>query len=193
MSSSSAQNQNILFYNKNEPFYEFSNFWGSKTDKSFKLIIDDKEWVTTEHYFQANKFTPLNLKKNEEYYEIIRTATTPAKAFMLANQKPKKYSYYVNWKHSKTNQSTLNDLIDEYKNQTVFRPDWDTYRDKVMFKAVTEKFKQNEHLKELLLSTGDSLIIEHTKRDKYWGDGGNGKGENKLGLILMKVRKNLSN
>ena len=190
-SSSSSTLKPILFYNKNEPFYEFSNFWGFKNDKQFKLIIDDKEWLTTEHYYQANKFTPINIKKNNEYYELIRTATTPAKAFMLANQKPKKYSYYIDWKHSKNNQSTLNDLIEKYKDITVFRNDWDIYRDKVMLKAVTEKFKQNEHLRKLLLNTNNSKIIEHTKRDKYWGDGGDGKGQNKLGLILMEVREKL--
>jgi len=34
-------------------------------------------------------------------------------------------------------------------------------------------------------------LIEHTKKDSYWGDGGNGSGKNKLGKILMKVRYEL--
>ena len=60
-----------------------------------------------------------------------------------------------------------------------------------MYDAVYAKFTQHEELKELLLSTGDTKLIEHTENDAYWGDGGDGKGKNKLGLILMKVRSAL--
>ncbi|MEO5928954.1 MAG: NADAR domain-containing protein, partial [Candidatus Kapaibacterium sp.] len=42
-----------------------------------------------------------------------------------------------------------------------------------------------------LLDTGNAEIIEHTKRDTYWGDGGDGSGRNMLGLILMRVRDEL--
>ena len=38
------------------------------------------------------------------------------------------------------------------------------------------------------METGDRKLIEHTDKDKYWGDGGNGKGENRLGILLMKLR-----
>ena len=45
--------------------------------------------------------------------------------------------------------------------------------------------------REILLPTGDAKIVEHTENDAYWGDGGDGSGENKLGLILMRVRVEL--
>ena len=45
-----------------------------------------------------------------------------------------------------------------------------------------EKFQQNIEFKDFLMKTGKAEIIEHTARDKFWGDGGkNGKGENMLG------------
>jgi len=44
-------------------------------------------------------------------------------------------------------------------------------------------------LRETLLATGDSTIVEHTKNDAYWGDGGDGTGKNRLGEILMLVRE----
>ncbi|WP_275043177.1 NADAR domain-containing protein [Streptococcus parasanguinis] len=44
-----------------------------------------------------------------------------------------------------------------------------------------------------MLATGDVIIIEHTQNDAYWADGGDGSGKNKLGLLLMKVRKELKN
>jgi hypothetical protein len=57
--------------------------------------------------------------------------------------------------------------------------------------AVLAKFTQNAGLKELLLSTGDAKLVEHTENDSYWGDGGDGKGRNMLGQVLMYVREQL--
>jgi ribA/ribD-fused uncharacterized protein len=60
-----------------------------------------------------------------------------------------------------------------------------------MYDAVYAKFSQHKELKKLLLDTGDSTIVEHTKNDAYWGDGGDGSGRNQLGKTLMKVREDL--
>ena len=68
---------------------------------------------------------------------------------------------------------------------------WNSKRDNVMLEAVRAKFDQHEELKELLLSTGDAEIIEHTENDAYWGDGRDGSGKNRLGKILMIVRKEI--
>ena len=61
-----------------------------------------------------------------------------------------------------------------------------------MFDAILAKFTQHESLRPLLLSTSSAKIIEHTENDSYWGDGGNGKGKNMLGKILIRVRDELS-
>jgi ribA/ribD-fused uncharacterized protein len=71
------------------------------------------------------------------------------------------------------------------------RPDWDQYRDEVMLRVLREKFKQHPKIAAILLSTGEEELIEHTKNDSYWGDGGDGSGSNKLGLFLMQVRQEL--
>nr|QYA18557.1 NADAR protein [Clandestinovirus] len=68
------------------------------------------------------------------------------------------------------------------------RPDWEQVKDDVMRVAVLAKFQQYTKLKDILLATGDVQIVEHTKKDKYWGDGGDGTGLNRLGQILMQVR-----
>ncbi len=57
-----------------------------------------------------------------------------------------------------------------------------------MEKALVHKFKQHKELKERLLLTAGSKLVEHTKNDKYWGDGGDGSGKNMLGKLLMVVR-----
>ncbi len=71
------------------------------------------------------------------------------------------------------------------------RKDWESAKVGVMRKAVLAKFSQHQKLKDLLLSTGDLKIVEHTDNDSYWGDGGNGKGKNMLGKILMEVRNEI--
>lgn len=68
------------------------------------------------------------------------------------------------------------------------RPDWEAVKDDVMRKAVLAKFTQNPELRAELIATGEATLVEHTAKDSYWADGGDGTGQNKLGLILMEVR-----
>ena len=69
------------------------------------------------------------------------------------------------------------------------RNDWELVKDDVMRLAVFEKFRQNEVIRNILLSTKDAILIEHTYNDRYWADGGDGTGNNMLGIILMETRK----
>lgn len=71
------------------------------------------------------------------------------------------------------------------------RSDWDDIKEDVMYKAVYAKFTQHPNLRKILLDTNNAYLAEHTKYDKYWGDGGNRSGKNRLGVILMKLRENL--
>jgi len=71
------------------------------------------------------------------------------------------------------------------------RANWDHMKDNVMLEAVRAKFAQHPDLQALLLDTGEAILIEHTENDAYWGDGGDGKGKNRLGKILMKIREEL--
>ena len=71
------------------------------------------------------------------------------------------------------------------------RPDWERVKDSIMYDVVKAKFTQHDDLRELLLGTGDAKLVEHTERDAYWGDGGDGRGKNMLGRILMRVREEL--
>ena len=72
-----------------------------------------------------------------------------------------------------------------------FRKDWGAVKETVMREALMAKFTQHDELRELLLGTGERKIVEHTANDRYWGDGGDGTGRNRLGLLLMEVRATL--
>ena len=60
-----------------------------------------------------------------------------------------------------------------------------------MYNTLVAKFTQNPDLAKKLLATGDALLIEgNTWNDRYWGVC-RGKGENRLGILLMLVREDL--
>lgn len=71
------------------------------------------------------------------------------------------------------------------------RADWETVKLDVMLEALRAKFTQHAALRELLLATGNALLVEHRARDSYWGDGPDGSGANMLGKLLMRVREEL--
>lgn len=72
--------------------------------------------------------------------------------------------------------------------QVPIRKDWEDIKDDVMRRAVAEKVRQHASVRDLLISTGTDELVEHTKKDRYWGDGGDGSGKNMLGQILMEIR-----
>jgi N-glycosidase YbiA len=71
------------------------------------------------------------------------------------------------------------------------RPDWEQVKDQVMYEALRAKFTQHPELRAQLLGTGDATLVEHTTNDAYWGDGGDGRGRNMLGTLLMRLRDEL--
>jgi ribA/ribD-fused uncharacterized protein len=68
------------------------------------------------------------------------------------------------------------------------REDWEEKKVEIMEKILELKFEQHDDIRENLITTGLRPIVEHTKDDDFWGDGGDGSGKNMLGKILMKIR-----
>ena len=89
--------------------------------------------------------------------------------------------------------SPIDAALEGRNRQNPLRPDWEEVKDKVMLQALRVKFSQNPEIAKGLLATGDAILIENTRNDDYWADGGDGSGKNKLGLLLMKVREELKN
>ncbi|MBD2182760.1 NADAR family protein [Planktothrix sp. FACHB-1355] len=69
------------------------------------------------------------------------------------------------------------------------RPDWSQVKDDIMRRGVLRKFQTHTDIREVLISTGDELIVENSPIDYYWGCGADGSGKNMLGKILMEVRE----
>ena len=145
----------IYFYGTKQwkEYFYMSNFYLAK------INLDDKEWKTTEHYFQAMKFSTTS----PTLVEQVRLAETPREAADLGR--------------NRTNPR---------------RNDWEEVKEEYMEKALYAKFTQHKKLKRMLLDTGSKKLVERTKNDSYWGDGGDGKGKNRLGFLLEKIRERLS-
>jgi ribA/ribD-fused uncharacterized protein len=125
--------------------------------------FDSPMVVDGEFYPTAEHFFQASKAKDDWDHELIRRASTPGEAKRLGRN--------VNLKE-----------------------DWEKIKDAVMYKGVKEKFIQNPDFAKKLLSTKDAILQEgNTWRDTYWGmDLESGAGRNKLGEILMQVRKELS-
>lgn len=142
----------IQFYEPNDDYGFLSNFAASP------ILVDGFKWPTSEHYYQAQKFSDPNIIKK------IQLAESPDDAFQISRE-----------------------------NDRFIRADWLALRDEIMQYIVAEKFEQNNQFAHQLVATGDQLLKEHSHRDAYWGDGGDGQGENRLGKILMQVREQFAN
>jgi ribA/ribD-fused uncharacterized protein len=73
------------------------------------------------------------------------------------------------------------------------RPDWEEVKEGIMLELCRIKFSQ-EPLRSQLLDTEDQVLQEgNSWGDTFWGvDLETGKGENRHGKILMKIREELN-
>lgn len=79
-------------------------------------------------------------------------------------------------------------------------PHWAQLREQVAFDAVWHKFRNNRKLRDVLLETGDLILVEASPSDRIWGIGYSEQhawehrhqwGLNILGQALMRVRERL--
>ncbi len=141
----------IYFFNRDDKYYELSNFAG------FGFDLNGYYWRTMEHYFQAMKF------EGTSQFEKILNSGSPKQAKDLGQSR----AYPI-------------------------RSDWDQVKEDIMLQGLRAKFQKQE-LKNLLIKTGKKKLIENSPYDKYWGIGTNGKGKNRLGVLLMQLREELKN
>lgn len=159
-------NNQIKFTLKNN--YAFlSNFY-------YSPFVDSSgvEWSTVEHYYQAQKTVNMQERAN------IWKARTPKQARKLGRQ----VDMRPDWDQNQLPDFTFNNEIEVVP-----------YKEEVMIRALSRKFDQNPQFARWLVQTGDAELIEWAPWDKYWGDGGDGTGLNRLGKLLMVLRDELKN
>ncbi len=142
-----------------ENAFRFSRFdsespFSTISNHSFEL--EDHNWPTVEHYYQAHKFEGL------PYATVILSAISGEKAYRLGNA----------WFKRKV-------------------PQWKDKRRVWMTRALYRKVMEHSKVKEALLETQDSLLIETSLYSHYWGIGRDQRGENIMGKIWMDIREKI--
>lgn len=174
----------ISFYSpKEQPYGPFSNF------SRHEVFVFNRTWATSEHPFQALKFSP----HRPDLVAKVGHAPTPGTAARLGRDRsfPLRDDWDLSpsasmWKRVTGDIPNPDDGIDRQglvPEATVHRT-----KDLIMYEVVYAKFTQHQDLTDLLLGTGDQSIVEAAEHDPYWGWGPSRNGLNKLGRILMAVR-----
>ena len=128
-------------------------------------------------YFFLSNFYPAKIKYNGIQYLNNEAAFQAQKCTTMEDRI--KFSYL--------NPSDAKKL----GRRIILRNDWESVKISIMREIVFEKFKQNPHLTEKLLDTGDVYLEEGNNwGDRIWGTV-NGVGKNELGKIIMEVREEL--
>lgn len=79
---------------------------------------------------------------------------------------------------------------------------WKKVCDNIVFEGNMYKFNQNAGIRNKLLETDDKVLAEASPKDSMWGIGYSDEdalnnidnwGENRLGIVLMRVREQLKN
>lgn len=127
-------------------------------------------------YFLLSNFYPCNVEIDGKIYP-----TTEHYYQSMKSEKPDVQDAIASAPDAKTAKKLGRNII--------IRSDWEQVKDEVMLKALRAKFTIPE-LAEKLRETGNAYIEESNEfGDLYWGvDSSTGKGQNKLGKMLMMIR-----
>lgn len=163
----------IEFYRANEkPYGAFSNLFRRE------IKINGMTFPTVEHAYQSLK------PRDARVRDWLMAAPAPSLVALAAHVLPSEEA-----DPTEIMGRTADALLGFHT-----RPGWSRLRYPWMFACLEAKFAQHSDLRELLLSTGDSQIIEAGRIDddagRRWGIV-NGRGQNYLGRMLMRVRAGL--
>ena len=100
--------------------------------------------------------------EDPEIREQVRNAPDPSGAARLAGQHKKK-----------------------------IRKDWRKLKQTYMTRGAYIRCRTHPEVARALLQTADSIIVESSQFDYFWGCGRDGRGDNVFGRILMEVRERI--
>lgn len=96
-----------------------------------------------------------------------------------------------NWKEQCTLETNPVEIKRQSKN-IILRKDWDDVKDDIMMKCLIEKYDQEPYKQRLLDTKNEEIQEGNWWGDEYWGVSlKTGKGQNKLGKMIMEIRKEL--
>ncbi len=136
-------------------------------------------YTRNDPWFEFSNFSPFGIQAGNTYWPTVEHY------FQAAKFDDPAYRERI-----RTSRSPKDARILGQSRALPIRADWDSKRLEVMLEALRLKFRQRE-LRALLLSTGESELIESSPVDFFWGSGQDGSGQKMLGRLLMQVREEL--
>jgi ribA/ribD-fused uncharacterized protein len=130
-------------------------------------------------YFFLSNFSPARFCIDGKWYDTAEHYYQACKADNEAD-------------HERVRLATTAAMAKKIGRSIKIRPDWDDVKESVMTRGLRAKFSIPA-LRSKLLDTGDAELIEETAwHDEFWGvDSKTGKGQNKLGKMLVAIRDEL--
>lgn len=168
-------------YNSGEPM-TFLFFWGHTTKPGQITKSCLSQWY------------PCSFAEDEIQYHTMEQYMMAHKALLFGDQET--YQKIM----ASVNPSDCKKLGRKVGN---FNSDiWDVHKSQIVVSGNRVKFSQNPDLKEFLLNTGESILVEASPSDSIWGvrmqmdnpdiqNPNCWKGENLLGFALMETRDSL--
>jgi predicted NAD-dependent protein-ADP-ribosyltransferase YbiA (DUF1768 family) len=183
-----------------EPYGVFSNFCAG-----FPISVAGSTFDSSEHFFQAMKFTPANSGRERTAdglpfgsFTFSKEMETPGTRVFLSGTvaacrtpADARAMGSTDIELEGGDYSGGSDDNGGGSRVATLRADWDHVREDVMRSALKLKFSQHASLRKLLLETDNATIVERSERDLFWAQSADGRGENKLGMLLMKTREEL--
>ena len=152
-------NNVIYFYNKTGSYYELTNFYQNRRQDGLHRVHYQNRSWTTAEHAFQGEKFNYSSQQAQAIREQIANAANARAAFEIAQ-----------------------------KNQHLARHDWPAIRDTVMLNVLRSKFS-DAHLSNVLKKTGNRYLVEDSPHESYWGCGANRQGQNRLGQLLMQVRR----
>ena len=85
-----------------------------------------------------------------------------------------------------TSPNEVKKISDAHKSEV--SPEFHDSKIEIMEEILRAKAAQHEKVRKILKESGHKTIVENSPTDSFWGVGPDGRGENALGKLWMKVR-----
>ena len=130
-------------------------------------------------YRWLSNFAPVEIRIDGEFYSSVEHAYQSEK------------SDDPDWKEYCKLETNPTQIKRQSKN-VILRKDWDAVKDDIMMDCLEQKYSQEPYRQKLIDTKNEQIQEGNYWGDTYWGvDLKTGKGENRLGKMIMKIRGEL--
>jgi predicted NAD-dependent protein-ADP-ribosyltransferase YbiA (DUF1768 family) len=183
----------------NESIEKTSNYHNMRKNMRDKWRKIGSPQTMYQKKFIAKFFNPLHIYSNNNNYfsyGFSNESDLPVNIPELGIFPTAISAYYAlknpfnnNYIKSLEKSTEYSDIENIFENEPT-NEDWENNKEIYMYKVLSHKFNQHPHIKQYLINTGLRPIIFYSK-DLYLGKSLDGLGKNMLGVIIMKIRRNI--